>query len=396
VTVSLTHAHDEGTTQFFETEMLALDVSGGDLPPGIMLRESPTRRSEGGTVITANSDGTNLIGSFFDVFPELTVDGGQNWSPSTNAPTHVELICNAPEIPEETSLLPPPLDEYVSPADYHAAYAQGILIKDVSHDRFTQSMPPPPLGGSQIHDFVSTVTFRVSNNGGASFTRVSAPAHVEVRVTSSAESGPTRYFETEMLALDIAGGGLPPGVMIRESPTRASLGRTSIRSTPTNFDMSSFFDVFTELSTDGGQSWQPSLSPPVDMALHTSEDRDHDGMPDAWEIAYFGDTSHGPSEDYDGDGESNLEEYLAGTDPTNPSSVIRALVTVVNGELRVSFRSAQNHIYRVECKTDLEIAAQQWVPVVSDIQGDGSVITVVLGPVGAVPKRFYRVVVEIP
>ena len=46
-------------------------------------------------------------------------------------------------------------------------------------------------------------------------------------------------------------------------------------------------------------------------------DRDADGMPDAWEQQYKLDpknTSDGPA-DSDGDGYTNIEEYLNGTDP---------------------------------------------------------------------------------
>ena len=47
-------------------------------------------------------------------------------------------------------------------------------------------------------------------------------------------------------------------------------------------------------------------------------DSDHDGMPDAWEYLYqFNpDLSSDGSEDADGDGYTNIEEYLNGTDPT--------------------------------------------------------------------------------
>src|SRR6185436_11923886 len=84
---------------------------------------------------------------------------------------------------------------------------------------------------------------------------------------SSQDEGATRFFETEMLALNIQGGGLPAAVMVRESPSKASLGRTSIRmvndpATGIWDYVSSFFDVFTECTTDGGQTWQPSSSGP--------------------------------------------------------------------------------------------------------------------------------------
>src|SRR5262249_29438915 len=85
----------------------------------------------------------------------------------------------------------------------------------------------------------------------------------------SQDSGNTRFFNTEMLSLSLSGGTLPGGVMVRESPTRASLGRTSVRQgpQPSPWLIGSFFDVFTEGSLDGGATWSPSISGPGTMAL---------------------------------------------------------------------------------------------------------------------------------
>ena len=46
-------------------------------------------------------------------------------------------------------------------------------------------------------------------------------------------------------------------------------------------------------------------------------DSDSDGLPDPWELEYFGDLSYDADDDPDLDGFTNLEEYEAGTDPTN-------------------------------------------------------------------------------
>jgi hypothetical protein len=46
--------------------------------------------------------------------------------------------------------------------------------------------------------------------------------------------------------------------MVRESPTKQSLGRQTIAPDPRGYRVSSFFDVFLELSTDGGGSWNPA------------------------------------------------------------------------------------------------------------------------------------------
>jgi hypothetical protein len=56
--------------------------------------------------------------------------------------------------------------------------------------------------------------------------------------------------------------------MIRESPTRRSQGLTQIGTSPNlsrPYNVSSFFDVWTELSLDGGQTWAGS-----DEAAHVT------------------------------------------------------------------------------------------------------------------------------
>ena len=45
-------------------------------------------------------------------------------------------------------------------------------------------------------------------------------------------------------------------------------------------------------------------------------DSDNDGLPDEWEMQFFGNLEQGPTGDPDGDGLQNLYEYLAGTNPT--------------------------------------------------------------------------------
>ena len=75
----------------YPTEILQLNLSGGTFPPGWMLRESPTLASTGLTTIAPQSDGTFRINSFFDVFTELSLDGGQTWTPASG-PIHLESV----------------------------------------------------------------------------------------------------------------------------------------------------------------------------------------------------------------------------------------------------------------------------------------------------------------
>ena len=74
-----------------------------------------------------------------------------------------------------------------------------------------------------------------------------------------------REVDLELLALDFAPTSFPAGILLRESPTQASVGHIQqTEVTPGNFHVTSFFDVFFELSLDNGQSWSPASS-----AAHT-------------------------------------------------------------------------------------------------------------------------------
>ncbi|PWU17532.1 MAG: hypothetical protein C5B50_11160, partial [Verrucomicrobia bacterium] len=259
-----------GTSGMYDTEMTSLNLSG--LPGGIMVRNSQTEHSRGSTQVTQQSDGTYQINSFFDIFTELSTDGGASWQPATNGPVHMHLTQQAPETPQQAPVLPPQAGSYVSPAQWHALYANGIIITNASHNRFTQTQPLPVPGGNTTESFGSQVGGLISMDGGASFNPFSAPANVSVQVNSRSDldNNNTRYFDTEMLQLDLSGGTLPGGVMVRESPSKASLGRTSVRTDASGYHVSSFFDIFTEVSLDGGATWTPQLTQPGTMGLKTN------------------------------------------------------------------------------------------------------------------------------
>ena len=61
------------------------------------------------------------------------------------------------------------------------------------------------------------------------------------------------------------------------------------------------------------------------------------GMPDWWQMQYFGNLNQPPDGDYDGDGVSNLDEYLEGTNPTDAASYNPRLhVSAFGGVVAVS------------------------------------------------------------
>ncbi len=94
VTMKVTFDHSVGQTNFYDTEILQMDIQGGSLPSGYRFRESPTLQSLGTRSVSDPGTGTYYIDSFFDVFFDLSDDNGQNWYPSNSGSSHMTLQPN--------------------------------------------------------------------------------------------------------------------------------------------------------------------------------------------------------------------------------------------------------------------------------------------------------------
>jgi subtilisin family serine protease len=85
-------------------------------------------------------------------------------------------------------------------------------------------------------------------------------------------------------------------------------------------------------------------------------DSDNNGLPDWWELQYFGHlTGTDPHADPDGDGASNLAEFLAGTNPTNFNSALRlsAQRGLGSGLVTLQWPSAAGRYYNLLRSTNL-------------------------------------------
>ncbi|MDB6056632.1 MAG: hypothetical protein JWO95_476, partial [Verrucomicrobiales bacterium] len=283
-----------------ELEVTKFDVATGAL----MIRESPTKASLGRTVVTTQSDGTYRIGSFFDVFVEVSQDGGQTWVPSQGPPVRFELQQQAGEGRFSGENCPPAGSAFITSSQWSGVYENGVIISNLTQSQFSQSFPPPSPGVSQSATFTSQMDLMLSLDSGHSFVHVSGLAE-EIRendnVTFDVQDH-TRFFDTEVLSLSLS---LPNGVMLRESPSKASLGRTSLRDhfqdgdIPNEERIASFFDIFTEISLDGGQTWSASKNGPATLSLiphYTSPVPDAPLCPS--NITVYASTSTGAVVDY--------------------------------------------------------------------------------------------------
>jgi hypothetical protein len=139
-----------------------------------------------------------------------------------------------------------------------AVGTQPIYIRDLSLGNLGNSAALPAGGNSQPYNSSSaTVNFQVSQNGVDFYPAVlSGPTAIEVYNTNGI-SGSTTTYSLQMTQLTASGTWVGGNVYLRESPTLPTLGKHTVAPDPRGYRVSSFFDVFLELSTDNVH-WYPA------------------------------------------------------------------------------------------------------------------------------------------
>ena len=84
-------------------------------------------------------------------------------------------------------------------------------------------------------------------------------------------------------------------------------------------------------------------------------DLDGDYLPDSWEREFLGGVSTGGLEDFDGDGFTNEEEWVAGTNPARLDSAlwVTDVVWKVGGEMEISWSGIAGKTYAIQFRGSL-------------------------------------------
>jgi hypothetical protein len=124
------------------------------------------------------------------------------------------------------------------------------------------------------------------------------------------------------------------------------------------------------------------------------DDTNGDGLPDSWQIQFFGSITApqaAPGADPDGDGFNNLQEYLAGTDPTSNGSYLKIdFVEAVDSARSIHFNAIAGKTYTILYQDSLDSATWQRLTNVPPQSASG--IITISDPIPAPAARFYILV----
>ncbi|HMP73110.1 MAG TPA: alpha-amylase family glycosyl hydrolase [Kiritimatiellia bacterium] len=125
-------------------------------------------------------------------------------------------------------------------------------------------------------------------------------------------------------------------------------------------------------------------------------DTSGDGLPDWWMLGHFDTVVGGAADltraedDYDGDGMTNWQEFIAGTSPRDPESVLRLRGMGSAGGL--GFESVSGRRYRVQSSTSL--IQPNWIQIGDPLVGAGGMVE--FHAVDLDQQNYFRVQAEQP
>jgi hypothetical protein len=193
-------------------------------------------------------------------------------------------------------------------------------------------------------------------------------------------------------ASDADGQSLASTWTVESGPAAVSFGNASSVETTATFTQAGTYVL--RLTADDG--YDQSFD---EVEIVILEDTDSDGMPDAWESVHgFNASINDANLDSDSDGLSNYHEYLAGTDPNDPSKLLE-MVSITfgeSGERIITWNSDQDGTTRQRRYTlqrSLTLKPSDWEDLYIEIPPSGAT-TQAIDSDGNPDKVFYRIGVK--
>jgi hypothetical protein len=199
-----------------------------------------------------------------------------------------------------------------------------------------------------------------------------------VLISNSAQMNLDMSFESKetgnapTLSFELIGEPSTGPSWVSVNPKTGTIAPGASVSVSVQFDASGMVagdSVADQLKITSNDAWLPTIGIPVSMVILADEllDSDGDSLPDSWEEAYFGNsTNTDATADSDADGMSNLDEYIAGMDPTNATSffMVTAPEQTPAGDFIIQWEAVTDRVYGVYWNTDL---ADDYQPLATNI-----------------------------
>ena len=185
---------------------------------------------------------------------------GAGWPSEVGA----QVVLSDPNLPPEPD--PPNCESLISlyaGTGLFASYPGPVSMSDPRHKCF-QNVIRQAIGSDELETFDSIWEAKMDFGSGPVYVTLTGPAST---MTYGKILSTTGTFDAEITSMSLSGSAGGYDIQLRESPTLVSPGSTSIMDVGGGlYDIDSFFDVYTELSIDGG-AWMPQLNQAARITL---------------------------------------------------------------------------------------------------------------------------------
>lgn len=171
---------------------------------------------------------------------------------------------------------------------------------------------------------------------------------------------------------------------------------TNATSIQLNLEYNTTYYISVKSYTPDAES---DYAPELVWTAPVMSDSDSDGISDDWEISHFGslDVANATS-DYDGNGVSDLIEFVGGTNPTDPLDA-PGRTRVANGVVSFEARQATGYgyenrqrVYSLEYSPSLVSGSWSAVPGMDQIVAAGQIVEY---PIPATSSGYYRIMISL-